>query len=196
MGKKLICALCEEEIPEDEEYTLGDGRVVCEYCHEYNCVACDECGEEYPEEELEYWGDDMRLCPECFKQYFPDFDPVQNREDTREAYEAMCRRLIGKKTDNEPDVYYIETEMDDDSFRYSIEVTVNEEGRISDISRYSVSRCQSIGITSETWHDYPVDPKDYSEDGMAEDLIRGELDILDDEDEEAEEEEENEGGEE
>ncbi len=68
-----------------------------------------------------------------------------------------------------------------DSFKYQIEVTIDDDGQISDISRYSVSRCRAIWVTGEDWLDYPVEPSDYEEDGPAENLIRSEIEIDDEE---------------
>jgi len=184
MEEERICALCEEELEEDDEgHILKDGRLVCDGCFEYSCAACDDCGEYVEEDDLEYWGDDYRLCEDCFKQYFPSFDEKENEKETAEAYEAMLKRMIGKKTNREDDYIEIETDMDDDSFRYYIEVWTDEEGKICNISRLRIERCQSISIKSETWLDYPVKPSDYDADGKVENLIRAELDILDDGDE-------------
>ena len=92
----------------------------------------------------------------------------------------MKKRLIGRKTDQEEGgTFYIETDMDDESFKYQIEVTVDDDGRISDVSRYSVTRCRAIWVTGEDWLDYPVEPDDYEEGGPAEELIRSEIEILD-----------------
>ena len=180
MKKDRICELCDEKLEEDDEgHYLKDGRLVCSGCFEFSCAPCDDCGELFEEDDLTGWGDDYRLCPECFKQYFPPYDYRKNLEETTEAYEAMCKRLIGKKTDHEEDDIHIETDMNDDSFKYEIDVSIDEEGRISDISRYSIYRCRYIGIKSEDWRDYPVKPSDYDENGPAEDLIRSEIEILD-----------------
>lgn len=189
MDEERICSHCEEELSEEDEgHFLKDGRLVCDSCFEFSCAACDDCGEYVEEDELENWGDDYRLCPDCFEQYFPSFDKKKNLDETTEAYEAMKKRLIGKKTDrNEAVVVSIDTEMNDDSFSYSIEVTIDEEGRISDISRYSVSRCRAIWERGEDWRDYPVDTADYAEDGPAESLIFSEIEMIDEEDEEDEE---------
>lgn len=182
MEEERVCALCGETLSEDDEgHTLKDGRLVCDDCLEYNCASCDDCGEYVEEDDLTNWGDDYRLCPDCFEQYFPSFDSKKNLEETTEAYEAMKKRLIGRKTDQEGGTIYIETDMDDDSFKYQIEVTIDDDGRISDISRYSVSRCRAIWVTGEDWLDYPVETSDYEEDGPAEDLIRSEIEILDEE---------------
>ena len=183
MSEKRICSLCENPLPEEDEgHILQDGRLVCDDCYEFNCASCDECGSIVEEDDLTYWGDDYRLCPECFKKYFPPFDEEKNLEETREAYEGMLKRLVGKKTDHEEGTVEIETDMDEDSFRHFIEVTIDEEGRISDISRLSTMRCRSIGIKTEDWIDYPVDASDYVEDGLAEDMILCEIELIDDDD--------------
>ena len=188
MDEERICALCGEALSEEDEgHILQDGRMVCDDCFEYNCAACDKCGDYVEEDDLTYWGDDYRLCPSCFEEYFPPFDEEKNLEETREAYEGMLKRLVGKKTDQEEGIVEIETDMDEDSFRHSIEVTIDEDGRISDISRLTTLRCRSIGIKSEDWYDYPVDSSDYEEDGLAENIILCEIELIDEDDEGEEE---------
>lgn len=178
--EERICALCGEELPEEDEgVVLKDGRLVCENCSDTCCGCCDECGEYVEEDELTYWGDDMRLCPDCFEQYFPPFDKKKNDDETIDAYEAMKKRLVGKLTEIDgPSVIHIETEMDEESYRRSIDVSIDENGRICDITRLSVKRCRSIWATGEDWLDIPVDPEDYDEDGFAEFLIRNDIDIV------------------
>ncbi len=50
-------------------------------------------------------------------------------------------------------------------------------------NNHSISRCRAVWVTREDWLDYPVDPDDYEEDGPAEDLIRSEIEIYDEEEE-------------
>lgn len=180
MEEERVCAICGETLSEDEKgHILKDERLVCDGCFEYNCASCDDCGEYLEEDDLEYWGDDYRLCPECFELYFPSYDRKKNLEETSKAYAAMKKRLIGKKTNqNESGTVCIETDMNDESFKYRIEVTISDDGRISDISRYSVSRCRAIWVTGEDWRDYPVEADDYAENGPAEDLIRSEIEVI------------------
>ncbi len=189
MDEDRVCALCGELLSEDDEgHFLKDGRLVCEDCLEYNCGCCDNCGEYVEEDELEYFGDDYRLCPDCFEEEFPPFDEAKNNAETQNAYDAMKKRLIGKKTDAEgPREYDIETDMDMDSYRRGISVSIDEDGRICDVSRLSVMRCRAIWIKGEDWRDIPVDAEDYAEDGLAEDLIRSEIGIMDEEDADDEE---------
>ena len=148
MDEERICELCGEVLSEEDEgHTLKNGRLVCDGCFEYSCGECDYCGEYVEEDDLTHWGDDLRLCPDCFAEEFPPFDSAKNNAETQEAYEAMKKRLIGKKTDVEgPRTICIETDMDDDSYRRSIEVSVDKDGRICDISRYSLTRCRAICI--------------------------------------------------
>lgn len=186
MEEERICALCGEMLEEDDEGNyLKDGRLVCESCFDCNCGSCDYCGESFEEDDLTYWGDDLRLCPDCFAEEFPPFDEEKNNAETQEAYEAMKKRLLGKKTETEgPSTVYIQTDMDEDSYRRSIEVSIDENGRICDISRYSVERCRAIWVKGEDWLDIPVDTDDYAEDGWAEELIRSKIEIIDEEEDE------------
>ena len=188
MEEERICALCEEALSEEDEgHVLKDGRLVCDDCFEYSCAPCDDCGEYMAEDDLTFWGDDYRLCPDCYQVYFPPYDEAKNLEETKEAYDAMLKRLLGKKTDREDDYIEIETDMNEDSFKYEISVTTDENCRICDISRLSITRCSMMSERREEWEDYPVSPSDYDEDGLAENLILGELEIIDEEDEENEE---------
>ncbi len=170
MKKCKVCALCEEKIEDEDYHELADGRIVCDYCYENDTVECDDCGERYPEDELEYWGDDYILCPDCFKKYFPEFDPAENKKETEAAYEAMKRRFVGRKLE-EWDELTIRTEMDDDSFSYSIDIDVDDNNVITDVSPLTIERCQSIGTTREIWLPYPVSNNDYKEGGTADDLL-------------------------
>ena len=180
-----ICALCGEELEEDDEgQKLKDGRIVCENCAEYNCGCCDQCGDYVEEDDLTYWGDDMRLCPDCFKEEFPPFNKADNDAETQEAYDAMRARLIGRKTELKgPRTVSVETEMDEDSYKYGIEAEIDEEGKICDVSRLSIERCRAIWVTGEDWLNIPVNPDDYEEDGRAEQLI---LDGIEEQEEEEE----------
>ena len=170
MDEAKECALCGEEIEDEEYHELPDGRIVCDYCYENQMTECGECGERFPDDDLECWGDDFRLCPDCFRQYFPDFDQEENLKETAEAYEAMKRRHIGKKLDEYSETF-IKTDMDEDSFSYSIEIEVDKNHVITDISPLSIERCKSIGITSETWLPYPVSVDAYKEGGLVDGLI-------------------------
>ena len=99
---------------------------------------------------MENWGDDMRLCPDCFRKYFPDFNAAENLKETEDAYEEMKSRFVGRKLEDWEDLY-IKTDMDDESFSYSLEIDVDEDNVITDISPLKIERCQWIGITRECW---------------------------------------------
>ena len=189
MDELIECALCGEEIEDDEYHELADGRIVCDSCYELETDECGECGERFHEDDLEYWGDDFRLCPDCFKKYFPDFDKDENLKETADAYEAMKRRYIGRKLDENSELD-ISTDMNEDSFSYSFEITVDKNRVITDISPLSIQRCKSIGITSETWLPYPVSNDDYEEGGTVDSLIECFVEFAEDEKEDYEEDEE------
>ncbi len=182
MEEERICALCGEKLEDDDEGRfLKDGRLVCDCCAEFRCAVCDECEELVEEDEMTFWGEDCRLCPECYEKYFPPYDEKKVLEETQKAYEGMLKRLIGKKTDREAEDIFIETDMNDDAFKYEITVSVDQDGRICDISRYRAFRCASMSERSESWVDYPVRPSVYDKDGPAEDLIRSRIEISDEE---------------
>ena len=171
MDEMMACDLCGAEIEDGDYYELSDGRIVCEDCYDNETDECGECGERFPVDDLEYWGDDFLLCPDCFQKYFPDFDPEQNMRETAEAYEEMKRRYIGRKLANDSE-RYIKTDMDEDSFSYSLEIETDDHDVITNISPLSIQRCKSIGIKSETWLPYPVSADDYEEGGIVDDLIQ------------------------
>lgn len=190
MEEEKICSMCSEPIGEDEEsFELDDGSIVCESCYEYNTEECGLCGGRFPEDDMEFFGDDIRICPECFAKEFPEVDVAANEEETTPAYEAMKKRLIGLKVEDMADeTYEYDSGMDDDGYRYTFSVDIDENGRISDVSRLSKERCQAVWTTGESWHPCEIDSDDYAEDGFVEDTIRCELDIVD-EDEETDSEE-------
>lgn len=181
MEENKKCAICEETIDDDEEYhELPDGRIVCDYCYENALCECDECGERFPEDDMENWGDDMRLCPDCFHKYFPAFDAAENLKETEDAYEEMKSRFVGRKLEDWEDLY-IKTDMDDESFSYSIEIDVDDSNVITDISPLMIERCQWIGITRECWLPYPVSIDDYEEGGLVDGLIESNVTFADEE---------------
>ena len=186
MDEVKECALCGKEIEDEDYHELPDGRIVCDYCYENEMDECGECGERFPVDDLEYWGDDFRLCPDCFRQYFPEFDQEENLKENAEAYEAMKRRYIGRKLDEYSETS-IKTDMDDESFSYFLEIEVDKNRVITDVSPLSIERCQSIGITRENWLPYPVSADAYEEGGMVDDLIECYLEFAEDEDVEEDE---------
>ena len=175
--------MCNEPIEEDEEsFELNDGSIVCESCYDNNTEECGLCGGRFPEDDMEFFGDDLRICPDCYAKEFPEVDEKANIEETTPAYEAMLARLIGRKVANMVDgTYEYDSGMDEDGYRTSFSVSVDENGRISDISRLSIERCQAIWMTGESWHVCAIDPSDYSEKGIIEDTIREELELVDEE---------------
>ena len=157
-----------------------DGEFYCQYCYEENFAECDLCGTMVKEDDLQYYGDDARICPDCFAEQFPKVDIEKNLEETTEAYENMKARLLGLKVEDITDeIYDYDSGMDEDGYRYAFSVSIDAEGKISDISRLSKERCQSVWITGESWHVCKIDPDDYAEDGIVEDTIRTVLDIVD-----------------
>lgn len=164
------CAICGEPIEDENFAELPDGRIVCNYCYENELYECDECGERFPEDDMENWGDDMRLCPDCFRKYFPDFNAAENLKETEDAYEEMKSRFVGRKLEDWEDLC-IKTDMDDENFSYSLEIDVDDNNIITDISPLKIERCQWIGITRECWLPYPISIDDYEEGGLVDSLI-------------------------
>ena len=125
MKTERICAICEEKLSKKEGNIVKDGSLVCDDCLENDYACCDECGEYVLFDEMKNYGDDMRLCPDCYSELFPSFDIDKNIKDTTEAYEAMKKRLIGKQTNHDEGCVDIETEMNDDGFKYEISVDID-----------------------------------------------------------------------
>lgn len=181
MDEERVCSMCDEAIGEDDEFfVLDDGSIVCESCYEYNTEECGLCGGRFPEDDMEFFGDDIRICPKCFAREFPEVDVAANEAETTPAYEEMKRRLVGRKVaDMVDETYEYDSGMDDDGYRYTFTVDIDKDGRISDISRLSKERCQAVWTTGESWHPCKVDPDDYEESGFVEDIIRIDLDLVD-----------------
>lgn len=134
--------------------------------------------DEAPETETEAGGPDFFVCPECFEQFGVPGGDVP--EETREACETMKARFAGKKTDVDhlPAVVVLEDD-EDESARYKIEVTVDEEGRISDVSRLMILRRRTVWTKGEEWFEEMPQPEDYGAGGTAERLIRGGIAVED-----------------
>lgn len=179
------CERCNESyLIKDMIHAQYDDEDYCQLCFEEYFAKCDLCGEMVLDDDMTAWGDDMKLCPSCFEKEFPDVDEEKNLEETTPAYEAMLQRLVGRKVANMvDDEYEYDTGMDEDGYRMTFTVSVDENGRICDISRLSRERCRAIWITGEDWHTCEIDPDDYAEDGIIEDAIRTDLDIVDEDDE-------------
>lgn len=172
-----------EDEPDMEDDDLVDMELGCisiQFPEELqNLVQCDYCEEYFPENELVSWGDDLKICPDCFKEEFPPFDQAKNDAETDNAYQAMKKRYIGKKWDEYADKS-ICTDMDDDGYRYSIDVETDENNIITNVSRLQLERCRSIWMTGEDWRRIPIDASEYEEDGMADCLL--EDNIVEDDD--------------
>ena len=162
----LICSKCGEEISEDDEYeTTEDGDILCQDCFEDLYSTCGLCGKVTLDDDLAWWGD-LRICPDCMEEKCPSFDEEDNLEETEEAYEEMKEKYLGLRVEKYRDktitIDYIKDQYTDFETNYSISVTFDNEGRISDISRLSASKCISESERYSDWRDCPVDDYDYS----------------------------------
>lgn len=158
---ELKCAECGEIITEEgERYTLEDGTVICEECFDASYGKCDFCDRIVPEDELIGYGD-CRVCRDCLEEECPSFDEKENEEETTEAYETMCRKYIGKRTMG---LRPGEDQLDqtgDSGVYYSLTVTVNDAGVITELSRLTAQMLLSESVRSSNWAPYRIDEDDY-----------------------------------
>ena len=165
MDEERICSKCGEPIDEDDEdaVELEDGSWVCSCCFDEYYFTCDICGEIAPVEDSAYWGD-ARICPDCLAERCPSFDEEENLRETTEAYEACRARYLGRNVAEDfrgqqvTVSWQVSGETDID---YELTVTVDEEGRIADVSRIQAEILLSEGITSSDRRPYAVDDSDY-----------------------------------
>lgn len=174
----LECSNCSDKIKPGDEYALlEDGTVLCTGCFDFAYPECEFCGKRIPEDDMKYWGDCL-CCPDCYEGFCPSFDPEENEKETTEAYEAMLKKYIGKKSRSIRDESVeLEREYDDCGLvTYRMEVDVDEDGIIYEISRLTAEILLSESANSSNWDDYIIRNEDY-EDKVA-DLME-ELDLED-----------------
>lgn len=174
-----VCADCGVELDDKTgRKKLEDGRIVCGDCFD-NYGVCAGCERHVLEDSLEWWGD-CRLCPECMAEHVPSFDEEDNEEETAEEYEEMRERIIGRQTEDlEPGANDLTFDVGDETEQvYSLTVTVDENGIITDVSRLTCEILLSESITSSNWHPYPIDGEDY--DWIVDEML---IDYLVDDDE-------------
>lgn len=170
----LECANCGEDIePGDEYVEMGDGSVLCPGCFDFAYPECEFCGKRVSEDDMLFWGD-CHCCPECYEGFNPSFDPDENERETTEAYEAMLKRYIGRKSKTvRDDTVDMELECTDCGLVvYRMEVDVDEDGIIYEISRLTAEIMLSESERSSSWEDYIIRNEDYTDkvDKMMKDL--------------------------
>ncbi len=182
------CAVCDEYYIEDSMKALDDddGTLVCEDCYEYRAEECGICGGHFLEDDMTFWGD-IRICPSCLDDRCPSFDEEKVEEETQEAYDAFCAKYVGKRVlDQETgEIEFDETVGDEAPTCYSISVTIDENGVITEISRLTASMLLSEGERSSDWRPYPISSSDYR--FWAEDLLEDNLEFADDDNDEDDE---------
>ena len=159
----LECSNCGRNIkPGDEYYEPEEDSVLCPGCYDFAFPKCEFCGTRVPEDDMEYWGD-CYCCPECYEDFNPSFDPEENEEETTESYEAMLKRYIGRKSKSiRDDTVELEAEYDDCGLvTYKMEVYIDEEGIVTDISRLTAEILLSESERSESWGSYIIRNEDY-----------------------------------
>ena len=182
------CKKCEncEGLFQEDELTEEDGKYYCEYCHNELFGECYMCGRTVPEDDLQFWGD-VRICPECMEEQCPSFDEDENEEETTEAYEAMLKRYVGRKsTKYKGQDVDLSTGTCGSNTDYSLTVTLNDDGIITDVSRLSAETLLAESERSSEWRPCAIDPDDYE--WVVDDLMEElELEEIEEEDEEDEE---------
>lgn len=177
----IHCKECEKchDLFEVEEMIEEDGDYYCENCHDELFSECEICGSMTPNDELQLWGD-LQICPECMEERCPTFDAKENEKETTAAYEKMLKKYIGRKSGNQSGRKIdLEYEFGDETpMRYEISVALDEEGRITDVSRLSASMMLSESLQSADWRPYPIDNDDYE---WIVDSMMDKLDLADDE---------------
>lgn len=184
--KKAVCMKCGREIdPETDDYEeIADDcegeecGLLCEECMD-KYAQCEMCGRLTLVEDLTYWGD-VQICPDCLDAECPgmNFDEEWNIEQTTEAYEAMKARYVGRKAENHAgETLEMTMELDEPCVTYSMEVTFDEDGVITDVSRLSAVVLLSEGCTSSDRRPYEIDEDDYE--WVADDMFDNNVDFAD-----------------
>ena len=158
---KRQCADCGEEIEEDAECYETDDGYICESCFIDNYFICDQCGKVKPVESMEYWGDSC-ICSDCLENECPAFDREENEKETAEAYKTALETYLGCKTKLSPGSHplYYKFRYDDNT-EYSVAVTIDEEHRISDLSRLTAQTLLWESETSSGWEDCAIEESDF-----------------------------------
>lgn len=162
-NRKLECANCGRNIALGKEYVeLADGSVLCYRCFDFAFPECEFCGKRVSTDDMKYWGD-CYCCPECYEEFNPSFEPNVNEMETTEAYKAMLRKYIGRKTKYlQNDSVDLELECTDCGLvHYRMTVDVDEEGVIYEISRLTAEILLSESERSSSWESYIIRNEDY-----------------------------------
>ncbi len=173
-NENLECANCGEIIePGDEYFEQEDGSVLCPGCFDFAYPKCEFCGERVSEDDIKYWGD-CYCCPECYEGFNPTFDSEENERETTEAYEAMLKKYIGRKSETiRDDSVDLELECTDCGLvNYRMTVDIDEDGVIYGISRLTAEIMLSESQRSSSWGSYIIRNEDYVDkvDEMMKDL--------------------------
>lgn len=165
-GKEMLeCSNCFDDIKPGKNYAVvEDDSILCMECFDFAYPKCEFCGERVSEDDMKYWGD-CYCCPDCYEKFCPSFDPDENEKETTDAYKAMLKRYIGKKTDKyRNESVDLESEYDDCGLvTYRLTVDIDEEGKIHDISRLTAEILLSESEKSSSWDDYIIRNEDYED---------------------------------
>ena len=172
------CEVCKNYYSESDMQVLEDGKetLVCADCYESNTEECAMCGGRFLEDDMTNWGD-VCICPGCLEEQCPSFVQEEVEKDTQEAYDAFCKKYVGKRVvDQAPGNIEFDTTVGDESpICYSISVTIDENGIISEISRLEASMMLSDWERGSDWRPYPIRSEDY--DFWAGDLLDDNLEF-------------------
>ena len=159
----LECENCGADIETGDEYIeLEDGSILCLECFDSAYPKCEFCGKRVFEDDMKYWGD-CYCCPKCYEGFNPSFDPEENINETTEAYEAMLKKYIGRKSKSIRDesVELEKEYYDCGQITYRMEVEIDEDGTIYEISRLSAEILLSESANSSDWDNYIIRNEDY-----------------------------------
>ena len=126
-------------------------------------LECAKCGIALPRSKYIQWGNDL-LCPDCMEMVCPSFDESQNKLMTTAAYQEMKSRYIGRKVKGiRNEIKRIDIDMfDRDFIHYYMDIAVDQNGYIVDVSRLEAIMLPDPHAPYETGRLYPVTDLDYS----------------------------------
>ena len=173
MEEERRCDNCGEIIGEDDDFLeLDDGTILCEECRE-EYDECVMCGKICKIDDMFPWGDECRICESCLEEQCPSFDSEENEKETARAYEAMKARYLGRVSSQYADeTVELTYDTDDPCVHYTLSVTFDDEGVITDISRLTAEMTLSEWVNGTDTREYPISEEDY--DSLADNMFSDE----------------------
>ena len=124
-------------------------------------IECARCGIEVPQGQCIKWK--HYYCPDCIKRILPFFDIHQNIDETTADYLEMKKRYIGRKVKEvREEIKRIDIDIYARDFvHYYMDITVDQEGYIVDVSRLNAIILPTPHSPYEEGRPYPIKPEDY-----------------------------------